>query len=596
MAHSSITDAQRRASGLIACSCAVLLGGPLLAQAGGTPPQEPKPDPAQQQQQPQQPQPAVPAPQPAQTPTPQPTPPPPSDADRAAEALRKAFGLKKGPTPGDPNAPKPAATTQQPNANAANAAQDPNAAAQDPQKPPQDPTEQAASSLRDLMPKAVRPQDAEPTPLPEPQPAPREADLAAAERASQPSYPVHGSIGTRLRSRSAGNGDDDLDLGATLQVNAGDKKRHATTAHFAGRAFADLDNFQRDSSFNGLDETIDDDFGGYVYAAHADLHRIPNLEVARIGRQSIVDGPQWLDFDGAAVETKRFTSARIFAGAYVGAPVRYWESTSHGDRAYGGSLGAQMWEGGRARFDWMHIDDDLYAVDGTDDLVSLQAWHALSENANLYGKHTWLDGDPRDLVLRGQGYFEKLGLDGSITYRELLSTQRAQTTDFDPYSPIFVTYAPYRQLELLATKQLSERWTLAAGCDVRELRDEGTESSFNREYARFWAGPTVERLFDKDLTLSVQAENWESTGGDYSTFSGDLRWRATPLTTATIGTSYARFAYDAFAAEERDNVRSWYVRLQHRPRPSLRVESTLAHEDNDYDSYVHFRIGTTWTF
>ena len=182
MAHSSTTDAQRRASGLIACSCAVLLGGPLLAQAGGTPPQEPKPDPAQQQQQPQQPQPAVPAPQPAQTPTPQPTPPPPSDADRAAEALRKAFGLKKGPTPGDPNAPKPAATTQQPDANAANAAKDPNAAAQDPQKPPQDPTEQAASSLRDLMPKAVRPQDAEPTPLPEPQPAPREGQGESGRR------------------------------------------------------------------------------------------------------------------------------------------------------------------------------------------------------------------------------------------------------------------------------------------------------------------------------------------------------------------------------------------------------------------------------
>jgi hypothetical protein len=106
----------------------------------------------------------------------------------------------------------------------------------------------------------------------------------------------------------------------------------------------------------------------------------------------------------------------------------------------------------------------------------------------------------------------------------------------------------------------------------------------------------VQKLFGKDLTLSGNAERWNATDGDYTTFSGDLRWRTSPLTTATMGTSYARFAYDAFAAEERDNVRSWYLRVQHRPKPDLRIDGTIAHEQNDIDSYVHFRIGATWTF
>lgn len=248
------------------------------------------------------------------------------------------------------------------------------------------------------------------------------------------------------------------------------------------------------------------------------------------------------------------------------------------------------------RFDWMHIDDDVYAADGTDDLVAVQAWHAIDDRTTVYAKHTWLDGNARDLVLRGQSYWEQLGIDGSLTYRELLSTQSAQTTEFDPYSPILVTYAPYRQIEALATKQFGERWAVSAGCDARQLRDDGAESQFNREYTRFYAGPSVQKLFGKDLTLSGNAERWNAIDGDYTTFSGDLRWRASPLTTATMGTSYARFAYDAFAAEERDNVRSWYLRVQHRPKPDLRIDGTIAHEQNDIDSYVHFRIGATWTF
>lgn len=579
---------------IAACSCAAWLAAAVAAQ-------EPKPTP-QPTPQPSEPQ-APTAPQQGptpqaqpETPTPQPTTPNPqaapqqSDADRAAEALRKALGLKKGPTQGDPHAPK--AT---PDAAAQTGSQDPKpqqATQPDTDRPTVEPSDRAADSLRDLMPKAVSPLDPS-----QPSAAPDRAsrDEHVARAAGEDAYPVHGSVSTRYRSRHSGS-ETDQDLGVSTSIDAGDRERHAVTAHFAGRGFLDLDGIQQDSSLNGLDETFDESLGGYVYAAHADLHRVPGLDLARVGRQSIVDAPQWIDVDGAAAETKRHGSMRVFGSAFVGAPVRYWDGTTHGDRAYGTAVGLQPWQGGRIRLDWMHVDDDLYAVDGSDDLVSMQAWHSVSDSANVYAKHTWLDGDPRDFVLRGNGYFESLGLDGSLTYRELLTTQTAQTTDFDPYSPMFVTYAPYRQLEALLAKQFGERWSLTGGCDARQLRDEGDESQFNREYSRLYFGPAVEKLFDEDLTLSAQAEFWDATDGEYSTISGDLRWRASKQTTATLGTSYARFAYDAFAGEERDNARTWYLRVQHRPRPSLRVEGSLAHESNDIDSYVHFRIGTTWTF
>jgi hypothetical protein len=590
----------RPARRIAACSCAAWLAAAAPAQTQPAPQTPPTPTPApQQNEQPaQEPKPAEPAPQ---QPNPQ-LPAQPSDADRAADALRKALGLKKGPVPGDPNAKPPTPPATSPDAAAQpTAPQDPQRpqeptpipTAPNPERPAADPSNQAADSLRDLMPRAVSPQDPAAPPAPEP---PRDAAaLQATQKNGEAAYPVHGSIGTRFRSRDSGS-DKDQDLGVTVRVDAGDKTRHAITSHFAGRGFLDLDGIQRGNSFNGLDETYNDSLGGYVYAAHADLHRIPSLDLARVGRQSLIDTPQWLDIDGAYAESKRHGMLRAYGAAYVGAPVRYWDGTTHGDRAYGAAFGLHPWQGGRMRFDWMHIDDDVYAADGSDDLLAVQAWHAIDDRTTVYAKHTWLDGNARDLVLRGQSYWEQLGIDGSLTYRELLSTQSAQTTEFDPYSPILVTYAPYRQIEALATKQFGERWAVSAGCDARQLRDDGAESQFNREYTRFYAGPSVQKLFGKDLTLSGNAERWNATDGDYTTFSGDLRWRASPLTTATMGTSYARFAYDAFAAEERDNVRSWYLRVQHRPKPDLRIDGTIAHEQNDIDSYVHFRIGATWTF
>lgn len=540
----------------------------------------------------------------------------PSEADRAAEMLRRALGLKKGPVPGDPNAPKPEPEKKETPPGAAETppgtAQDPSAKptttnpppaganAQDPQSPtrpatPQDPTanppvdpaQRAAEGLRQLLPRATTPTDPSP---PEPAPAPIAAPTADAN-----TFPVHGSVQTRYRLRRTGD-DRDQDLSVSTSLDFGDAAKNDVTGRFAGRAFSDLDGVQRNNGFNGLDEAFDDRVNGYVFEAHADLRRIDGLESLSIGRQPLLDAPLVLDFDGVRAETKKHGDLRAWALGYAGVPVRYWEGSRRGDLVYGTAFGLSPWSSMRTRFDWVHLDDRTWTFDGEDDLLSAQWWQTLSDAHRLSGRHTWLDGEARDLVLRHDGSYANATATTSLTYRELVTAQRSQVTDLDPFSPILLTQAPYRQLEAMATCALDEQWTVTLGGDARQLRDDADEGQFNREYSRLWAGPSVQRLFGQDLVFSVQGEYWDATDGTFRTVSGDLRWRPTPTTTATLGSSYARFGYDTFDGLERDHVRDWYLRLQYRPRPSLRLDAGLELQDNDVDRYVHVRAGATWTF
>lgn len=608
----------------LVCACA-------LAVAVRAQNPTPEPQPGTQQPAPQQPapqQPAAPAPGATTPNAQQPAPPPPavqpaepSEADRAAEMLRRALGLKKGPVPGDPNAPKPepekkepekqgpeksgteakAATPNavatppaegQPQQPTGRNAQDPRpatpSASQDPPpNPPVDPTRRAAEGLRQLLPRATTPTDPSP-------PEPASTRIATPEGDAS-AFPVHGSVQTRYRLRRTGD-DRDQDLSIATNLDFGDAAKHDVTGRFAGRAFADLDGVQRDNGFNGLDETFDDRWNGYVFEAHADLRRQGAFDTISLGRQPLLDAPLVLDFDGVRAETKKHGELRAWGLGYVGVPVRYWEGSRSGDLVYGAAFGLSPWNSLRTRFDWVHLDDRTWTFDGEDDLLSLQWWQTLGEAHRLSGRHTWLDGEARDLVLRHDGSYANATATSTVTYRELVTAQRSQVTDLDPFSPLLLTQAPYRQLEAMATCAIDDRWTLTLGGDARQLRDDADEGQFNREYSRLWAGPSVQRLFGEDLVLSVQGEYWDATDGTFRTVSGDLRWRTTPTTTATLGSSYARFGYDTFDGLERDHVRDWYLRLQYRPHARLRLDAGLELQDNDVDRYVHVRAGATWTF
>ncbi|MFN7588729.1 MAG: hypothetical protein ACK5UQ_09495 [Planctomycetota bacterium] len=554
------------------------------------------------------------------TTTPAPAAPPLDPTNAAAEILRRRLGLKPGPegqVPAGPATPPPAPAAPATGANAAPATPNPPSgpaprtpttptapAAQEPQGQPStsppavpptppDPTDQAAEALRRLLPRSKPPERApipgqDPAVPPPPEPVPTAAVPAASD-----ALPVQGSLWLRYRARHGG-GATDHDVVGRLGVDIGRADRDAVTAHLRARGFWNADGFRRDDPFPGLDHSFGDEWNGRLYAAHVDVHRQGPIELARLGRQDLDETPTTLQFDGARVDSVRFGGrSNAFFGGYGGIPVHQFEASRDGDLVVGVHGGLVPWLGARMRFDAMHLRDEFLAIDREDDLLSARWWQSL-EGVQLHGFHSWRDGQPRDLHVGARG--ELLGCDWSVDWRELLTTQRQQVTELDPFSLIAFEYAPFRQLDATLRREIVRDVEVGAGVDLRRLQDGGDQSAFNREFERLHADMTWRDVRWRGLSLSLAGSYWNSSGEDFRTVTGEVAYRPDAELRIAVGSGYDLFLYDVFDARERLHVRSYYLRLDRRLAASLRVDAGYELQRDDVDEFHLFRLGMTWTF
>jgi hypothetical protein len=527
-------------------------------------------------------------------PTPAPVTPPPIDPTKAAaDLLRKRLGLEpgpQGPPPAGPPTQPPEPPPEQPETAPAPQGQEPKPA-------PADPTDAARRALERMLPKAVTPPVAPmpdasgtPEPIAPGQPA---APAAGHEPPAAVALPWSGTLSSRYRARHGG-GSRDQDLVARLSLDVGRSERNAVTFHLSARGFADLDGQRADDTFSGLDHSFGDDVQGRLYRAHLDAHRLPHVELARLGRQDLDETPTPVSFDGLRVDSERFGRHRAWLSAYGGVPVHHFEGSARGDSVYGMAAGLSPWTNARVRLDWMDLRDEFLALDRHDSLLGVRWWQNVGA-LQLHGLHTWRDGAPRDLQLGARGDI-LAPLHVTLDYRELLSTQRAQTTELDPFYDIAFDYVPYRQVDATLGTDLGEHATIDLGADVRRLSDRSDEAAFNREFERYHADLTLLDLGTRGLSLSVSGNLWQSSGETFRTIAGDLEYRPDADLRLTLGTAYDLFRYDAFDGRERVAVRSWYLRIDRRVDTMLRLDGGYEYERDDEDEFHLFRLGVTWTF
>ncbi|MBL8747772.1 MAG: hypothetical protein JNK78_01325 [Planctomycetes bacterium] len=501
--------------------------------------------------------------------------PPPSEPKdpvrEAAEILRKKLGLEPGPQGTPPAGPPPVPPAE---------ALPTTAPPQDPENrppPPQDPSDTAAKSLQKLT-----TPDAPPRVM---APPPSDAQRFA------------GSFALRYRARH-GAGATDQDVVARLDADLGDEERDMWTAHVRTRAFWDADGRRTDDPFAGLDQSFGDEFDARLYAAHIDVHRSLGLALLRFGRQDLDETPTIVTFDGVRADSQRWGgSTQLWVSAYGGVPVHQFEASPHGDSVVGVAGGLVPWRGGRVRADAMNLRDEYLAVDREDTLLGARWWQSVGE-VQLHGLHTWRDGSPRDLVVGANGPLPDALPGGprfSVTWRELLSTQRQEVTEIDPFFDIGFDYAPYRQLETTLDVDATEHVSVGIGADVRWLRDGADERAFNREFEHYRAFASWDDLFVPGLSASVSGSLWDSSGEEFRTVTGDLTWRPDRDLRTVLGSAYDLFRYDLFEGRERLHVRSWYVRVQRRAGYAL-LDAAYEVERDDDDEFHLFRVGVTWTF
>ncbi len=411
-------------------------------------------------------------------------------------------------------------------------------------------------------------------------------------------FPVHGSLSLRYLGRFTDD-DADQDLLQILSVDAGAPERNRVTLHAYGRITEDIDgksDKERFFVFDNITDTFKSSINARLYHAYLDVHRVPLLELVRVGRQPIHDTPVLAYFDGGRFETHQLLGLRLKIGAYGGVPVHLFESSPGGDLLVGSFLQARPWKGGKARVDWMHARDRTSLGTDRNDLFGASIWQDVGHDAQLHARYTFLEDRSRDVLARGTYRNPELDFTLQGSYYELIEPQRDLALELDPYFSAAFDLSPYRQTRWLASKGFGEHFVLEAGFDLRRLKNASDEATFNRDFERYFIIPTLQDLPLKGLSASLTGEMWDSRGRDIFSAGADLSYRLSEKLKASAGTFYSLYKYDYFAGRERNDVQTYYFKIRYKWAWSLESDVQYEFEDDDFDQYHVIRGSLTWSF
>ena len=191
----------------------------------------------------------------------------------------------------------------------------------------------------------------------------------------------------------------------------------------------------------------------------------------------------------------------------------------------------------------------------------LEQYTRLEERSrDVTARATWREPE-WDLVVQGMFY-------------ELLQTQRDYALEFDPYYNTALEYKPYYQARGLVTKGFGEHVTVDGGVEARWLRDAADEGDFNHEFQRYFLTPAVQDLLLKGLSIGLTGEYWNSDD-DIWTWGADVTQKVGKELRVSAGTVFSLYKYDYYAAEERDDVRTLYLRARYKLGSGLRLTTVL---------------------
>ncbi len=406
-----------------------------------------------------------------------------------------------------------------------------------------------------------------------------------------------GSLSLRYRGRATGD-DDDHELRGLLTLDLVNPDAPRVSAHVVARGDLDLDGFEKDSVFEDLSDTYDTSLVGKLYLAYADvvlgdLDR--PLGTLRAGRQSDARLPEVLRLDGGAFTSRRLGAKEVELGLYGGLPVHLYDVARDGDVAYGSWLEARPWRGARARLDWMHIEDERVLGAAKDDLWALGLWQDLSRRWRVEGQHTRIEGAARDVTARATFQDPESETVARLSYFELLEPQRFRPLELDPFYEILLDHRPYRQATASVSRGLGEHLLVDLGYDLRRVSQDADQGEFNRDWERAWGTATLRDVLAEGLSLALTGERWDDDDRDVGSLGADLSYRDDAWS-GSLGTYWSLYKYRLLELEEREEVRTWYLRGTRKLSPHLRLELGYELEDDDLEVYHTVRGGLLWRF
>jgi len=420
-----------------------------------------------------------------------------------------------------------------------------------------------------------------------------DADAASAgpdtaiEVPDEPLLRLHGALMTNYRVRWTGE-DSDQDLDQYIRLEGGPASGGVTGALYL-RVHGDLDahgDSEGHTVFEDLWDTWDGRIQSRLYYGYLDFHRIPGTELARVGRMLLVETPETFHVDGLYAESEEIADdLRVRFGGYGGIPVHLYESSASGDSIIGAFAASRPWSGGQLRIDASHIEDEAEGETEEDDLLGFAVEQRFAPRLGLALRHTRIDGASRDIDAIADYIEPELGFQAQLRWYDQPTTRHAATPELDPFSASLHDLAPHQLVGGSVHQTVGEYVTVSLAYDERILEDQGDESPFNHEYTRGSATFAWQDWPWEGTGGFLTGDQWDSTGDDSRSLSGELFQEFADSLRASLGSQYSRYEYDYLLQEERDEVRSVYLSLEGPLEGANRFRIEYEYERDPFDEY-----------
>lgn len=405
----------------------------------------------------------------------------------------------------------------------------------------------------------------------------------------------HGGIRTLHRSRWTGD-DSDSDLFNHLHVRVGNPDKDLYSGSASGRFQSDLDGDRRVEGFSPFD-SISDSYRraltGQVHTAYLDItNPWPGVR-ARAGRQILDELPEGLPMDGGRASIE--VSKEMTLAAFGGRPVNYFESSPAGDWMFGGWIEARPWARGRARLEYLHLEDENTFGLFRDDLIGVMIEHGEGPWL-IHGRATFLESESRDITLRGSAAFQESGFTVDLKAYYLFEQQQALSYGLDGFAVFLLPIEPYYQFSLGVSQELSERFGFDAAATARQLEDSDSEGAYNHEFSRWSIAVRSRKWPADDLSISLTGDFWQTRNDDFWTAGGAIAWQVAETVRADLSSAYTLYSIDALTGEERERVRSVSLGIRWKVKPDMTADARFTAEVNDVDAFRTLDVGVRYAF
>lgn len=420
-------------------------------------------------------------------------------------------------------------------------------------------------------------------------------------------FALDGFLSAQYQKKSVTDSDgqsfEDTDGSSQLRLDITMPEEKNYEFHFFGVGRKDMDGDKDNKEFyptEDVDDANDLSETEVVYEAHFDINHLGNIDQIRLGRQS---GPrdEPVFFDGMGMDISFSKSLKFVL--YGGSAVHFYELDEESkDTLVGFGIDYKPFTHSKVSFDYMMIEDQRIKSENElqkDTYMAFKFRQGFTPYSKAMLKYRMLNGEARDVRLRGYFEFPSIDLELNANYFQQFTTQKELSNEMSVFYDILGESHPYHSYDIKLRQLIGENYIIDVGYFNRERLDTTKDEAFNREYSRYFLLFEASDLIEEGLSFSVVLEHWETRGRNMDTTGFDVTYSkgsGSARKEVSAGKYHSLYKYDYYLElGERTDIDTYYIKGRIPLGWDFSFNANYEYEKG-IEEYTTYRLGMRYDF